>query len=142
MHHKHASLLVTYHFIKMSFKILNQNYLGGVIIVKRLAIIIALFVLAIQTSFNIAESHSSQETTSKRYMEKINLELNGPVKKVTVYPDNGFTTMYYFDASGCLRQKELHTESDTNVNTIPILTMIKSGLSRIVGIYKESSHYC
>lgn len=85
---------------------------------KRLAIIIVILVLAVQTSFNIAESHSSQETASKRYMEKVNLELNGPVKKVTVYPDNGFTTMYYFDASGCLRQREFHTESDTNVNTI------------------------
>ena len=86
---------------------------------KRLSIIIALLVLATQSSFNIVESHSSQEPTVKRFMEKVNLELNGPVKKVIVRPDDGdFTTVYYFDANGSLRLKELHSESSTNVNNI------------------------
>lgn len=85
---------------------------------KRLAIIIVLLVLAIQTSFNIVDAHSKQDPTMKRFMEKVNLELNGPVKKVTVYPDNGFTTVYYFDVNGCLCQKELYAESSTTVTKI------------------------
>ena len=81
---------------------------------KRLSIIIALLVIVIQTSFNISEAHSSQETTVKRFIEKVNLELNGPVKKVTVCPDDGdFTNVYYFDANGCLRQKEMQVKSST-----------------------------
>lgn len=83
---------------------------------KRLTIIIVLLAFVIQTSFNIVESHSSQEPTIKRLMGKINLELNGPVKKVTVCPDDGdFTTVYYFDTNGSLSLKESHAESSTNV---------------------------
>jgi hypothetical protein len=83
---------------------------------KRLVIIIVLLVLAIQASFNIVEAHSRQEPTVKRFMEKVNLELNCPVKKVTVCPDDGgFITVYYFDGNGCLHQKESYAESSTGV---------------------------
>ena len=101
---------------------------------KRLSIIIVLVVLTIQTSFNIAESHSKQEATSKRFMEKVNLELNGPVKKVTVCLDDGdLTNVYYFDANGCLRQKELQVKSPT---TFLKITDYYDNKERII---KESS---
>jgi len=68
---------------------------------KFLSIIIVLVVIAIQTPLNIAEAHSNQESIVKRYMEKVNLELNGPVKKVTVCPDGGeYTMVYDFDVNG------------------------------------------
>lgn len=101
---------------------------------KSLPIIIVLLVLTIQCSFNIVESHSSQEPTIKRFMEKVNLELNGPVKKVIVCPDDdNLTNVYYFNAYGCLRQKELQVKSPT---TFLKITDYYDNKERII---KESS---
>jgi hypothetical protein len=117
-------------------------YLGGVVTMKRLSIIIALLVIVIQNSFNISEAHSSQETTAKRFIEKVNLELNGPVKKVTVCPDDGdFTNVYYFDANGCLRQKEMQVESSTTVHKITDYYDNKERIIKESWSLQENQHF-
>lgn len=83
---------------------------------KSLVIAIILFLISVNNSFTIA---NDQILSSKSVMEKVNIGLNGPVKKVIESPDDdNFIKRYYFNSNGCLYQKEWYAESSFRTTTI------------------------